>query len=947
VSGVGMGDIKEQLNKFISSKKEHVFLNIFLNEIFETILHLHAHTQPLSKLRLSNVLLSQIVFDDMCKSLLRLCINVCGLELNSAKQRGYLKGETSSERFDHFASELLKNENRQGILDKYPLLKQKSQFIITHFIHSTEEFFTQLDRDYEALTNTFFSNDKLIVLNNVNSAGDKHNKGRSTKILSFKTQDDQTKKCIYKPHSLNSDLAFKSFIQWVSNHSTLQFHTYKIIDRQTYGWCEFVTYDACDNHEQLKKYYERLGGLLAITYLLSGHDLHLENIIAHGEYPVIIDHECFCRPLVSFKKNKILKVRPLVNGSLILPHKLGVTEKYQGFDLSAFSGTSNQEAPQKVSKWTEIGTDNMVVKKVKAHSFGGENIPQINSQDAKFLNYINNFKDGFESLYKFFCSHRNLLLSDDSPIQAFEKSEIRVLFRSTDTYGQIIKNSYHPKLLYSKDEHDKYILDNLKNTNIRQIPLETLAEEIHSIFCTDVPYFYTQANSHKIYCNTKIQEKVYVLKSGIDVVKETISLMGRKDLLLQKQLVDNAFRCIKNEFALPQHILTEKVDYFYQPNNLIELASKYINHIDQLIIDTGENYRWPTLTFKGDYICESFTQNDLYSGILGCLLLYLQAGIYIDKKYHLFAQNLLNQYIKHLDEDKYKDDNIGAYSSIGGGLFALIESYKILNNKNILKYIEQLIALGKDKVESDKIFDIIGGSAGFLLQLLKLTKHLSDNQNLEDTIRLCVQHLLQKYIPQDEKGNYLFDKTNPLIGYAHGTAGVGHALVEYYKYSKDNSVLPWLKQALAYEKRLTVNLGDSVWMDPKGEDKYRWRMNSSWCHGTVGIGLSKIFLNRILPNQNVSESIDFALKNTTVERLLKSKRNICHGYIGGSELYIQAYNNNLISKEEYSNNINKIVSTTQQNESEYSHLNLMLGEVGTAYQLLRIAHPNHVPSVLC
>lgn len=43
--------------------------------------------------------------------------------------------------------------------------------------------------------------------------------------------------------------------------------------------------------EELSRYYQRIGIILFINYLLEGGDIHFENLIACNEYPVIIDAE--------------------------------------------------------------------------------------------------------------------------------------------------------------------------------------------------------------------------------------------------------------------------------------------------------------------------------------------------------------------------------------------------------------------------------------------------------------------------------------------------------------------------------------------------------------------------------------------------------------------------------------------------------------------------------
>ena len=52
-----------------------------------------------------------------------------------------------------------------------------------------------------------------------------------------------------------------------------------------------MEYKSCKTEEQLKRYYIRLGEQLFLAYLLGTKDLHYENIVASGEYPMLIDLE--------------------------------------------------------------------------------------------------------------------------------------------------------------------------------------------------------------------------------------------------------------------------------------------------------------------------------------------------------------------------------------------------------------------------------------------------------------------------------------------------------------------------------------------------------------------------------------------------------------------------------------------------------------------------------
>ncbi|MGQ7115029.1 DUF4135 domain-containing protein, partial [Escherichia sp. TWPC-MK] len=83
--------------------------------------------------------------------------------------------------------------------------------------------------------------------------------------------------------------------------------------------------------------------LIALCYLLNLNDLHLENIIAHGEYPVIIDIETCFQASVEMENNSIyvdllryLEVDSVSN-SFLLPKQISVGSD-DDIELSALSG---------------------------------------------------------------------------------------------------------------------------------------------------------------------------------------------------------------------------------------------------------------------------------------------------------------------------------------------------------------------------------------------------------------------------------------------------------------------------------------------------------------------------------------------------------------------------------------------------------------------------------
>src|SRR5262245_18356616 len=99
---------------------------------------------------------------------------------------------------------------------------------------------------------------------------------------------------------MSLDAHFAEFLEWV-NQSGFEprFRALKVIDRGGYGWSEFVAHKPCSSRDEVARFYEWLGGYLAIFHVLRGNDMHFENLIAAGEFPVPVDIETLFHPVVN------------------------------------------------------------------------------------------------------------------------------------------------------------------------------------------------------------------------------------------------------------------------------------------------------------------------------------------------------------------------------------------------------------------------------------------------------------------------------------------------------------------------------------------------------------------------------------------------------------------------------------------------------------------------
>ena len=100
------------------------------------------------------------------------------------------------------------------------------------------------------------------------------------------------RRLVYKPKDMGTEAAYQRLLAWLNDQGApLSFKVLRVLDRSTHGWEEFVPHRRASNPDQGRRYYERAGTLLCLFYVLEVTDCHYENIVASGEYPVLVDAE--------------------------------------------------------------------------------------------------------------------------------------------------------------------------------------------------------------------------------------------------------------------------------------------------------------------------------------------------------------------------------------------------------------------------------------------------------------------------------------------------------------------------------------------------------------------------------------------------------------------------------------------------------------------------------
>lgn len=247
----------------------------------------------------------------------------------------------------------------------------------------------------------------------VKEAGDSHRGGRSVLIATFESGFQ----IVYKPKSLAVDAHFQDLLTWLNDRGQApRFRPLNILDRATHGWVEFIDARGCDSAADVRSFYERQGGQLALLYALEATDLHSENLIAHGEHPVLVDLEALFHPplpeteferadgLESFFDRSVLRTG-------LLPERVWSGDGSAGIDISGLGAEPDQETPFGVPRWEAAGTDEMRVVFRRVSIPGSPNRPSLAGRPVDVTDYADAVVDGFTRVYRLLMEHRQELLA--------------------------------------------------------------------------------------------------------------------------------------------------------------------------------------------------------------------------------------------------------------------------------------------------------------------------------------------------------------------------------------------------------------------------------------------------------------------------------------------------------------------------------------------------------
>jgi lantibiotic modifying enzyme len=236
-------------------------------------------------------------------------------------------------------------------------------------------------------------------------------------------------------------------------------------------------------------------------------------------------------------------------------------------------------------------------------------------------------------------------------------------------------------------------------------------------------------------------------------------------------------------------------------------------------------------------------QHNLYTGFPGVVLFFIELSRATgDAAWLDLARSGADQLAAALPDEKADDESTGLYTGLAGIAYTLEETDRVRGESRyraaVQKALGTIVASARDVgagVEWNDSTDIISGSAGTGLYLLRASKTLGDTAARDTAIR-AGHRLVEREFRNGDTSFWMASSSFPrnMPNFSHGTAGVGYFLATLGAETREKPFIDAAVRGARYLQSIATPAdGDGRRIfhnDPDGHELFYL----SWCHGPAG-----------------------------------------------------------------------------------------------------------------
>ncbi len=783
-------------------------------------------------------------------------------DIHSCKENGMLRGKDSGEEYQDYQERFLNDQGYiRKLCGKYPEMKRLLFLRIITITRQIHQIISGVEEDIGILQEQFFPENPFKKIERIECGiSDTHRGGQTVARVYL----DNGKSLIYKPRNLEKDRYFMELYGLFCQSAYISFENIRILAREDFGWESYVEERPCRSEGEVKRYYRRIGILLFLCRLMDVSDIHGENIIAYGEYPMPIDLETLPGSYERGEyENADQMIREEMKHSVLSVGILPVMiwgENGEGIILNALNRGGAAKTPFRVPVIREQESSAIHIAYQQGSAELPGSMPIYQGRRTEPATYAGEIQEGFQNAYRFFLKEgRQLTIR----FEALFSGKSRYLIRHTQQYQMYLQTSFYPEFLACRGRRKLFL--HILDKNQRDERLA--AQEREAVYQMDIPVFYQEGSRERW------REKLRCL--GEDDLKRQLSLIGLSLGLLEER------KYVRKKAGCPG----DSKDTGIWKERVGIQVRRIADSICAMALTMGDDigFYGPRIEEDGNFKIGP-VDIYLYEGICG-IAVFLAAVIreYPTEKYcHIFDLTIRKlQCYTEGSKGKIPDKEMGytgAFLGEGSVVFTYLLLYEITGEKEFLAWAKRHAEIVEGIWEMEQSMDYLTGLSGAVIVFLKLFRLSGKKRYLETAVRMG-ERIWEGCVTAGSGAGWCVIRGNgPLVGMAHGNSGLILAFSHLLELTWDGRYEERIRKLLEYEDSLYEN---GNWKDLRHPGGLRL-CNNAWCHGAAGILLSRI-KGAKYGSQNIAEQMGHDLeccKKVFLEEEEPEELCLCHGMAG-------------------------------------------------------------------
>jgi type 2 lantibiotic biosynthesis protein LanM len=806
--------------------------------------------------------------------------------------------------YDRFIAEMQAGGWRRLFEDK-PVLLRLLATVTRQWIDASREMVLRLDADLAVIRRDILhSGNAGHVAGFEGNLSDPHNEGRSVRIVSF----EDGARVVYKPKDLRLDAAWHALVERLNGaQAPIELKAVRAIAQDGYGWTEFIDHASCADAEGFARFFRRAGGWLALFHVFAATDMHQENMIACGDHPVPIDLEMILQAGTEERNAEAPEDLAFAAAADIVSNSVtavGLLPAYgrspDNIVFSVGGMTADWTAKTEIT-WDKINSDAMRPARSNQAAKTSPNLPHVAGRNARFGDHVDDFVCGFEQYANFLLRHGRGAGRGEL-FDGFAGVPVRNVIRATRFYYMLLQRLRNHKamddgVIWSAQADFIARLSDWQSEHNPLWPLQR-AERL-ALVALNVPHFVTPSDGHDIGdangCSVHI-----ALPSGLDRARARFENFDEREIAWQTEVIrentNSIPRSAKSKAAQLQETTRQDSAIAPTKETFTAAADRIAAELSHYAIRLGPSAAWIGLDWLGD---SEFSQlvclgPDLYNGTCGIgVFLAAHAAVTGNTASAELAYAGLAQLRNNLKSRNAarmaRALGLGGAVGLGSIVYALTVTAKCLHDDDLLADARQAAELFTDDlIAADKQLDVVSGSAGAILGLLRLHRDTRSDDVLRRAVK-CGEHLLgQPRLGPEGQRTWVGQGSGSrgLNGMSHGAAGFAYALASLAQATGRAEFAQAAAECIAFENS-SYDAQRHNWPDLREAGGLLWPCQ--WCHGAPGIGLARIATSRLggMDDARLKTDIQNAVEGATQGRPT-AVDTLCCGALGGVEFFCEA-----------------------------------------------------------